>query len=316
MSIVDPGGSGPGTSGTGGAGLGGGGPQGDLPEAAGRRSRYSAYTSGLTVPELAACEHMGMRPVALVQGFCVMGWNFSFSSVGAGQYYRYGYGGQTITDYRCPHPYVTDAEHHQYGWNTECTDIESAWADGYNRAYQRLIEEAREFGAHGVIGITDATQPLLGSGVREFHLYGTAVVFENAPTPREIWSTYLAGSRLGKLFEAGLLPVSIIAANASVSIYPVCVTESLERGSWDNYISPGAEIKQLSDAHTSARQLARDHLKSRLGNDELHGAELIVHEYRSFGLEVISAELRGTRVRRVRDVEPLPKPVPTVRMVG
>lgn len=302
MSIVDPGAA------------GGAGPQGDLPEAAGRRARYAAYTSGLTIPELAACEHMGMRPVALVQGFCVMGWNFSFSSVGASQYY--GYGGQTITSYNCPHPYVTDAEHHQYGWNTECTDIEAAWGDGYNRAYQRLIEEAQEFGAHGVIGITDATKSLIGSGVREFHLYGTAVVFENAEPPKEIWSTYLAGQRLGKLFEAGLLPVSIIAAIASVSIYPVCVTEILERGSWDNYVTPGSEINQLSDAHSSARQLARDHLKSRLGNDELHGADLTVHEYHTFGLEVISAELRGTRVRRVRDVERLPAPVPTVRMVG
>jgi len=262
---------------------------------------------------------MGMRPVALVQGFCAMSWNFSFSSVGMGMgggYGRYGSGYQTISSYNCPHPWVSDAEHHQYGFNSECTDMEAAWADGYNRAYQRLIEEAGEFGAHGVIGITDATKSLLGSGVREFHLYGTAVVFENSQAPGQIWSTYLAGQRLGKLFEAGLLPVSIIAANASISIYPVCVTEILEQGSWDNYVTPGSEITQLSDAHSSARQLARDHLKSRLGNDELHGADLTVHEYRTFGLEVISAELRGTRVRRFKDVDPLPAPVPTVRMVG
>jgi uncharacterized protein YbjQ (UPF0145 family) len=311
MSIVNPGAGGPG--GPGGPPIGGAGAQGDLPEAAGRRARYSAYTSGLSVQELAACEHMGMRPVGLVQGFCVMSWNFSYSSMATG----YGYGSQTVSTYNCPHPFVTDAEHRQFGWNQECTDMEAAWGDGYNRAYQRLIEEAQEFGAHGVIGITDATKSLLGgSGVREFHLYGTAVVFENSAAPKQIWSTYLAGQRLGKLFEAGLLPVSIIAAIASISIYPVCVTEILERGSWDNYVSPGSEITQLSDAHTSARQLARDHVKGRLGNDELHGADLTVHEYRSFGVEVISAELRGTRVRRFRDVEPLPTPVPTVRMVG
>lgn len=304
MSSIDPG------AGPGGPAVGGAGPQGDLPEAAGRRAGYSAFTSGLTVQELAACEHMGMRPVALVQGFCVMGWNFAYSSISR------GYGGQPISSYNCPHPYVTDAEHRQYGWNQEATDMEAAWGDGYNKAYQRLIEEAQEFGAHGVIGITDATKSLLGSGVREFHLYGTAVIFENSAAPQNIWSTYLAGQKLGKLFEAGLLPVSIIASIASVSIYPVCVTEILERGSWDNWVTSGSEITQLSDAHTSARQLARDHLKSRLGNDELHGADLTVHEYRTFGVEVISAELRGTRVRRFRDVEPLPTPVPTVRMVG
>jgi Putative heavy-metal-binding len=310
MSIVDPGGAGPD-----GPALGGAGPAGDLPEAAERRSHYSAYTSGLSIQELAACEHMGMRPVGLVQGFCVMGWNFYFPGMRSSGY-GYRYPTNTITNYSCPHPYVTDAEHRQYGWNAECTDIESAWGDGYNKAYQRMIEEAQEFGAHGVIGITDATKSMLGSGVREFHLYGTAVVFENVEAPKQIWSTYLAGPRLGKLFEAGLLPVSIIAAIAAVSIQPVCVTEILERGSWDNYVSPGSEIHQLSDAHTSARQLARDNLKRRLGNDELHGADLQVHEYRTFGVEVISAELRGTRVRRFRNVEPLPQPVPTVRMIG
>jgi uncharacterized protein YbjQ (UPF0145 family) len=283
----------------------------DLPEAAGRRFQHRAYTSGLTVPEFAACAHMGMRPVGLVQGFCVMSWNFSYSSVSSG----YGYGGHTITSYNCPHPFVNTVEHPQYGWNLECTDMEDAWGDGYNRAYKRLMEEAEAVGAHGVIGITDATKSLLGAGVREFHLYGTAVVLEGAPPPQGVWSTYLAGQRLGKLFEAGLLPVSVIAAIAAVRIQPVCVTEILESGRWDNYVNPESEIRQLSDAHTSARQLARDHLKSRLGGDELHGAGLDVQEYRAYGHEVISAELRGTRVRRFRDAEPLPPPLPTVRMV-
>jgi hypothetical protein len=282
----------------------------ELPEAAARRLSHRAYTSGLTVPELAACAHMGMRPVGLVQGFCVMNWNFSYSSLAGNTY-----GGSIIDTYSCPHPIINSTEHPRYGWNLQCTDMQDAWADGYNRAYRRLMEEATAVGAHGVIGVTDATKSLLGPGVREFHLYGTAVVLEGASPPGGIWSTYLAGQRLAKLFEAGLLPVSVIAAIAAVRIQPVCITEILERGRWDNYVSPDSEIRQLSDAHTSARQLARDHLKSRLGTDELHGADLDVREYRSFGHEVISAELRGTRVRRFRNVEPLPPPVPTVRMV-
>jgi uncharacterized protein YbjQ (UPF0145 family) len=289
---------------------GGAGPDGDLPEAAGRRFQHSTYTSGLSVQEFAACAHMGMRPVGLVQGFCVMSWNFSYSSLANGYY-----GGNVIDTYNCPHPIIHSGEHQQYGWNLECTDMQDAWGDGYNKAYKRLIEEAEEAGAHGVIGITDATKSLLGSDVREFHLYGTAVVIEGAPRPKSIWSTFLAGQRLGKLFEAGLFPVSVIAAIAAVRIHPVCVTEILESGRWDNYVNPDSEIRQLSDAHTSARQLARDHLKGRLGTDELHGAQLDVREYRAYGHEVISAELKGTRVRRFRDAEPLPAPLPTVRLV-
>jgi hypothetical protein len=291
--------------------LGGAGPDGDLPEAAGRRFDHKVFGSGLSIPEFAACLHMKMQPLALVQGFCVMGWNFRFSSMANGYY-----GGRQLSSYTCPHPlYNRTMEHPQYGWNLECTDMQDVWGDGYNRAYRRLMEEAEAAGAHGVIGITDATRGAI-DGTREFHLYGTAVAFEDAPPPARIWSTFLAGQKLAKLFEAGLAPVSVIAAIAAVRIQPVCVTEILEGGRWDNYISPTAEIDQLSDAHTSARQLARDHLKARLGGDELHGADLQVHEYRSYGHEVISAVLRGTRVRRFRDVEPLPAPLPTVRMVG
>jgi len=299
---------------------------------------YSSFTSALNVPDFAACRHLGMRPVALVQGFCVMSWRFSrielgtWGYLGSGLYTRaydrdlHGertyYNGRPISEYLCPHtaPERFLGDHRWFGCNMECTEMEAAWGRGYNGAYQRLMKEAREFGAHGVIGITDATKTLPDPARRQFHLYGTAVVFENSRPPKEIWSTYLAGPRLAKLFEAGLLPISIVAANASVSVHPMCVTEVLEnaalRSYWDTRIDPASEITQLSDAHTSARRLARDHVKSRLGNDELHGAELTVHEYHDLPLEVISAELRGTRVRRFRDVEPLPSPVPTVRLVG
>jgi uncharacterized protein YbjQ (UPF0145 family) len=287
----------------------------DLPEAAGRRLQSKAFSSGLSVQEFAACQHMGMRPVGLVQGFCVMGWRWYYGQR-AGGYGGYYGSGNTLSTYNCPHPIIHDAEHRSMGWNSECTDMQDAWGAGYNAAYQRLIEEAKEVGAHGIIGITDATKSLIDSSVREFHLYGTAVVLDDAPAPEGIWSTYLAGQKLAKLFEAGLLPVSVIASLAAVSVQPVCVTEYLESGRQDPYgmINYGGEITQLSDAHTEARRLARDHLKARLGGDSLHGAEMDVTEQHGYGVEVIAAELRGTRVRRFRDAEPLPAPMPTVRL--
>jgi uncharacterized protein YbjQ (UPF0145 family) len=275
----------------------------DLPEAAGRRLQSKAFSSGLSVQEFAACQHMGMRPVGLVQGFCVMGWRWYYGQR-AGGYGGYYGSGNTLSTYNCPHPIIHDAEHRSMGWNSECTDMQDAWGAGYNAAYQRLMEEAKEVGAHGIIGITDATKSLIDSSVREFHLYGTAVVLDDA------------GQKLAKLFEAGLLPVSVIASLAAVSVQPVCVTEYLESGRQDPYgmINYGGEITQLSDAHTEARRLARDHLKARLGGDALHGAEMDVTEQHGYGVEVIAAELRGTRVRRFRDAEPLPAPMPTVRL--
>ena len=50
--------------------------EGDLPEAAGRRLSAGSFSSGLTVPDFAACLQMGLRPVGLVQGFCVMQWGW------------------------------------------------------------------------------------------------------------------------------------------------------------------------------------------------------------------------------------------------
>jgi hypothetical protein len=139
---------------------------------------------------------------------------------------------------------------------------------------------------------------------------------EGEPAPDRIWSTYLAGSKLAKLFEAGLAPVSVVGAFAAVTILPVCVTEIQEHGRWDTYgvVSPYGEITQLSDAHTAARRLVRDHIKSTLAGGALHGADLQVTEDNLVGRTTISAILRGTKVRRYKDVDPLPAPVPTVRL--
>ena len=43
----------------------------DLPPETAGRLRRPAFSSGLTVPDFAACLQMGLRPVGLVQGYCV-----------------------------------------------------------------------------------------------------------------------------------------------------------------------------------------------------------------------------------------------------
>ena len=76
------------------------------PEAAGRLER-SAFSSGLTVPDFAACLHMGLYPVGLVQGFCVMKWSWYGMNVAAG-YGGFGMrpSGTSIQTYNCPHRYM------------------------------------------------------------------------------------------------------------------------------------------------------------------------------------------------------------------
>ncbi|HEY4947238.1 MAG TPA: hypothetical protein VII19_05015, partial [Acidimicrobiales bacterium] len=152
---------------------------GDLPEAAARRFSEGAFTSGLTVPDFAACLQMGLEPAGYVQGFCVMKWGSWQFYPGAGAYGGYGpsvggtHGGYSES-WQCPHGFVS-AEHRVWGQNYEQPWVEDAWANGFTSAYERLIEEASALGAHGIVGLVDTSAPLGDLGVLEFRVQGTAV---------------------------------------------------------------------------------------------------------------------------------------------
>jgi hypothetical protein len=297
----------------------GGGPAGDLPEAADRRLTSGAFSSGLTVPDFAACLHMGLRPVGLVQGFCVMQWGWTGQGSimrGTSPYSTAGRSGSYSEVFRCPHGYVS-AEHRSFGQNFDQPWVEQAWAQGFGSAYGRLMEEAGEAGAHGVIGVVDTNRHLADLNVTEFHILGTAVVVEgwDPPPGTPIWTTSLAGQRLGKLLEAGLMPVSVVAAMSSVRVWASCMTEYLMSGqavTWGQATGTD-EVVQISKAHMEVRRLARDQVRGMLGGDSLHGARLDVFE-RGGEDQVIEAVLRGTRVRRFKDVDPIPVPKPTVSL--
>ncbi len=284
------------------------------PEAAGRLSSR-AFSSGLSVADFAACLHMGIRPVALVQGFCVKRWSWygpgsSYNMSGYGARSRWG---STLSSYRCPHGYYS-AEHRTWGENFEQRWVSEAWMSGFATAYHRMVEEAQAAGAHGVIGVVDTNTSLIDRSIREYHVYGTAVVVDGA-APGPIWTSYLAGQRLAKLLDAGLVPVSIVAAMASVRMWAVCRTEYLMRGQSYGFNVQAGEIDQVSDAQMQARRLVRSHARSLLGQDTLHGARLDVgvREIAEGDMEV-DATLRGTRVRRFRAADPLPPPRLTVRL--
>jgi hypothetical protein len=296
--------------------------EGSLPEAAERRLASGSFSSGLTVPDFAACLEMGLVPVGLVQGFCVMRWGW----YGAGSPYMRGlspyaptsdYAAGYTETYQCPHGFVP-GEHRMWGQNYEQPWVENAWAQGFGSAYQRMVEEAEVVGAHGVIGVVNSTQQLVDMGVTEFHITGTAVVVEGGPPPQgdRPWTTFLAGQRLGKLFEAGLMPVSVAAALASVRVWAYCMTDYLMEGRNLTWGGAGAqEVDQVIRAHMATRQLAREHVRRQLGHDILHGARMVtVHRELGEGDEVIECTLVGTRVRRFKDFDPITVPMPTVRL--
>jgi Putative heavy-metal-binding len=294
----------------------------DLPEAAVRRLESPAFSSGLTVPDFAACLDLGLQPVGLVQGFCVMRWGW----YGAGSGYMRGVNpyapgaqsaGSYSETYRCPHGYVSN-EHRMWGQNLEQSWVEEAWSEGYNSSYSRMLEEATALGAHGVIGVVDQVQNLADTGTTEFHFLGTAVTVEGGPPPAGgvPWTTYLAGQRLTKSIEAGYMPVAVVATMASVRVWAYCMTEYLMEGNrmWGGPAEP-QEVSQVSKAHMAVRQLARKYVRQQLEGDALHGARIeVAHRELSQGDEVIDCTLRGNRMRRFKDFDDVPAPRPTVRL--
>jgi uncharacterized protein YbjQ (UPF0145 family) len=295
----------------------------DLPEAAVRRLESSVFSSGLSVPDFAACLDLGLQPIGLVQGFCVMRWGW----YGAGSPYMRGVspfspGGQTADayseSYRCPHGFVSN-EHRMWGQNLEQPWVEAAWNEGYGTAYARMLEEATALGAHGVIGVVDRVSHLVDASTTEFHFLGTAVQVEGGPPPANgvPWTTYLAGQRLTKSIEAGYMPIAVVAAMASVRVWAYCITEYLMEGSraWGG--PTGArEVEQVTKAHMAVRQLARKHVRQQLSGDTLHGAQIeVVKRELSQGDEVIDCTLRGNRMRRFKEFDTVPAPKPTVSLV-
>lgn len=289
-----------------------------LAEAANHRLSQGAFTSGLSVPDFAACLQMGLEPVSFVQGYCVMKWqwygmNSPYGVMGMGP----GPSSQGYSEsYTCPHGFVS-GEHRMWGKNYQQTWIEDAWTSGYTSAYQRMVDEAIEGGAHGIVGVIDSTQRISDTGLVEFRIQGTAVKIPAAVPTATPWTTYLKGQRFAKLIEAGYMPVSVAAAVTSVRVWAYCVTEYLTEGGgmFNQFPSTTQEITQVASAQMAVRRLSREKIRRQLGHDSLHGAVMLTQESEVGKGDIeLQCTLRGNRVRRFQDFTPLLAPRPTVRL--
>ena len=69
-------------------------------------------------------------------------------------------------------------------------------------------------------------------------------------------------------------------------------------------------------AQTAARQLVTEQIRRQLGPDSLHGASLTTSRRElGEGDSTVECTLRGNRVRRFKDFDPMPAPRPTVRLL-
>lgn len=311
----------------------GGGSSAELPEAAERRLRPGAWSSALSVADFSSCLSMGMEPIGYVQGCCVMQWSWYSSNYGpvtrmgglsGGGLGRMGAvpvsnsDGSYGEEWRCPHGFVGN-DHRMYGFNSEQVWVETAWSTGFGQAYQRMVDEASVLGAHGVIGVVDKMSPISHTGTMEFTIRGTAVKVPGSPRLDGPFTTFLSGQRLAKLFDAGFVPVSVVAAVSSVQMFGYCVTHyqmaGMASAAWSGGVGGVGSIDQVGRAQQASRHLAREHVRSQLGGDILHGAtfEQSEHEIGEGDL-AIQCTIRGTRVRQFADFGPLSPPHPVVRL--
>jgi len=302
-------------------------------KSADQRLQSGVFTSSLSINEFAGCSMMGLEPIHFVEGYAVMGHGlrlYTGQPTGLGKQFNARQSQSPYPRvlpkaywqrYKCPH---TDAtllrEHRLWGANAEQVLLQSSWRRGFDLALTRMLDQARAVGAHGVIGVADQWHEIEDLEATEHRIIGTAVRVRDAPTPSGTpWTTHLGGQRLANMIAMGLMPVSIMVDRSWVAVWSYCVTRFFLEGritQRELMGEPVQEVRQLSDARMSIIEIARDHLRSGVESDPIHGIETEIEEVaRPDGNRLIRSTMRGTRFQQfdVHDPRSIPESVLRLR---
>jgi Putative heavy-metal-binding len=256
-----------------------------------------SWDSGLTTPDFAACLSMGLEPLRLAQGF-FCGQIAAWSS----------YQAQIINQYACPWGYRR-GEHPPPGWLGVHATLDQAWSIAFSTALQRLVAEAEEVGAQGIVGVqVDMSHPT-NQNSSEVHLWGTAVRVPGA-APGPIWATRIAGHKLAKLVEAGYVPSEVIYARCTGVMYEGCYMEHYG----PRMVAAGTPLAPIQDVHNLARGRALQEASRLTNGQSLYDVELSAHESESGETTYVTVQVLGSAVRRVRPTSPLAVPIPTLSL--
>lgn len=153
------------------------------------------WTSLSAAPALLSLGSVGIEPVGEVMGATVrrVGW--------IAQFPRCGYSTVRRVVARLPAP----VDHRAYT---------AALNGGYRAALDRMVSEAVELGADGVVGI--ATSETLHDSrtanitIQEVVMRGTAVRARSRTRPAQLFTTHLPGTQLAQLLTGGWVPVAMV----------------------------------------------------------------------------------------------------------
>lgn len=294
-----------------------GGDAGALPDN-GPRSAPRPATSALTVAQAAAVRRLGLAPAGFVMGTAVVQ---VVSSVGGGNTLGTvgamgpltatgGYGVAGATQFPCNHMMGFANDH--WGFNAEDHGYASSVGAGYDLALARLVAEAGQRGAHGVVGVALDVGNLVGGwSTWTFRATGTAVVLPGEPPPAVPFVTNAAGQQIERLVALGLAPAALVTGVGACYVSPNCRT----RG---DPTVPGP-VEQVPHALAVARSRARHLLHD---GARRHGGDGVVHTWwtdrrlPSWGESWIQTVVAtGTVVRRFSTarVPAIPQPVVPLR---
>jgi uncharacterized protein YbjQ (UPF0145 family) len=119
--------------------------------------------------------------------------------------------------------------------------------EGRLQSHARIMQEAKDFGAHGVTGVTSELRRMQGNV--EFLSVGSCIHAADAP-PARAFSSSSNGQELFSLIDAGYAPKQFVIGNVAYSVGVASglfgALKSLGRG----------EIKEFSDVFNATRHLA------------------------------------------------------------
>jgi uncharacterized protein YbjQ (UPF0145 family) len=121
---------------------------------------------------------------------------------------------------------------------------------GYATALDRLAQEATALGADGVLGIR-LTISSLDDVMEEFVALGTAVRAETEQRPRRLFTTGLPGQDVGKLMQAGWVPVRLAVGVAGRAQFDYNMPT--QTTAWAGNTEVDAPTKVVTEARAAAR---------------------------------------------------------------
>jgi uncharacterized protein YbjQ (UPF0145 family) len=185
----------------------------------------------------------------------------------------------------------------------------------WTAAVDRLEDEARAVGAHGVIGVS-LREETVGVGVHQLQLSGTAVVVPGAPVLAEPFLSYLAADDVLRLLRGGWAPTAIGWGVAAVHVHSWS-----NNAWWQGTTFTNAEMQVPTEAMQEARARCQHHLHRTLGSagGVLVSSDLtVVRTPQKCGNQeggtLIRGRLTGTAV--VRFGAPAAPTLPVVRLTG